>query len=119
MRLAIGRANVPLSFTATLTTAPPEHGKHAKVRTLAHAAVPAATGPAQLRFKLDKLSSGFLSRRPDIRVRVNVTAIAADGRRSPLSLHSQAPGAHPRLVTLFDNEVRLVLPARLRHPHGH
>ena len=119
MTLAIGRANVPLSFTATLTTAPPKHGKHAKARTLAHAAVPAGTGPVQLRFKLARLSSGFLSRRPDIRVQVNVTAIAADGRHYPLSLHSQAPGSHPQLATLFDNQVRLNLPARLRHPHGH
>jgi hypothetical protein len=119
MTLAIGRANVPLSFTATLTTAPPEHGRHAKARTLAHATVPAVTGPVQLRFKLAKLSSGFLSRRTNIRVQVDVTAIAADGRRYPLSLHSQAPGPHPQLATLFDNQVRLNLPARLRHPHGH
>jgi hypothetical protein len=119
MTLAIGKANVPLAFVATLTTAPPKHGKHAKARTLAHASVPAGTGPVQLRFTLSKLSSGFLSRRPDIRVQVKVTAVAADGRRYPLSLHSQAPGAHPQLVTLFDNQVRLVLPARLRHPHGH
>jgi hypothetical protein len=119
MTLAIGRANVPLSFTATLTTAPPKNAKHAKVRTLAHAALPAAAGPVQLRFKLAKLSSGFLSRRPSIRVQVNVIAIAADGRRYPLSLHSQAPGPHPKLVTLFDNQVRLALPAKLRHPHGH
>jgi hypothetical protein len=119
MALAIGRANTPLSFTATLTTAPSKNARHAKVRTLAHAAVPAATGPVQLRFKLARLSGGFLSRRPSIRVQVNVTAIAADGRRYPLSLHSKAPGPHPRLVTLFDNQVRLALPARLRHPHGH
>jgi hypothetical protein len=119
MTLAIGRARVPLSFTATLTTAPPKHGKHAKVRTLAHAAVPAATGAVQLRFKLAKLSSGFLSRRPNIRVQVNVTATAADGRHYPLSLHSQAPGPHPRLATLFDNQLRLNLPAKLRHPHAH
>jgi hypothetical protein len=119
MTLAIGRANVPLSFTATLTTAPPKHGKHAKARTLAHATVPAAAGPVQLTFKLAKLSSGFLSRRPNIRVQVNVTAIAADGGRYPLSLHSQAPGSHPQLATLFDNQVRLNLPAKLRHPHGH
>ncbi len=119
MTLAIGTANVPLSFTATLTTAPPKNAKHAKVRTLAHATVPAATGPVQLRFKLAKLSSGFLSRRPDIRVQVDVTAVAADGKRYPLSLHSKAPGSHPKLVTLYDNQVRLVLPARLRHPHGH
>jgi hypothetical protein len=119
MTLAIGRANVPLSFTATLSTAPPKNAKHAGVRTLAHATLPAAAGPVQLRFRLAKLSSGFLSRRPNIRVQVNVTAIAADGRRYPLSLHSQAPGPHPQLVTLFDNQVRLALPARLRHPHGH
>jgi hypothetical protein len=119
MTLAIGRANVPLSFTATLTTAPPKHGKHAKARTLAHATLPAAAGPVELSFKLAKLSSGFLSRRPNIRVQVNVTAIAADGRRYPLSLHSQAPGPHPQLATLFDNQVRLNLPAKLRHPHGH
>jgi hypothetical protein len=117
--LAIGRADVPLGFAATLTTAPPKSDKHAKVRTLAHASLPAAAGPAKLSFRLAKLSSGFLSRRPDIRVQVDVTAIAADGKRYPLSLHSKAPGPHPKLVTLFDNQVRLVLPARLRHPHGH
>ena len=119
MTLAIGRADAPLGFVATLTTAPPKHGKHAKARTLAQASVPAGTGPVQLRFKLAKLSSGFLSRRPDIRVQVNVTAVAADGRRYPLSLHSKAPGPHPQLGTLYDNQVRLVLPARLRHPRGH
>jgi len=114
--LSIGRANVPLSFVATLTTAPPKHGKHAKARTLARTSVPAGTGLVQLRFKLAKVSSGFLSRRPDIRAQVNVTAVAADGRRYPLSLHSQAPGSHPKLVTLHDNQFRLAIPAKLRHP---
>ena len=116
MTLSIGRANVPLSFVATLTTAPPKHGKHAKARTLAHTSVPAGTGPVQLRFKLAKVSSGFLSRRPDIRAQVNVIAVAADGRRYPLNLHSQAPGSHPKLATLYDNQFRLVIPAKLRHP---
>jgi hypothetical protein len=116
--LAIGTANVPLSFVATLATAPPKHGKHAKVRSLAHASVSARTGAVHVRFTLPSLSKGFLSRRPSIRVQVDVTAVAADGHRYPLSLHSQAPGPHPRLATLFDNQVRLVLPARLRHPHA-
>jgi hypothetical protein len=107
---------VPLSFVATLTTAPPKHGKHAKARTLAHASAPAGTGAVKLSFKLAKLSTGFLSRRPDIRAQVNVTAIASDGRRYPLSLHSQAPGSNPQLTTLYDNQFRLVIPARLRHP---
>jgi hypothetical protein len=115
---AIGRAGIPLSFAATLTTAPPKHGKHAKVRTLAHTTVPQGTGPVQLRFKLPKVSKGFLSKRPNIRVQVNATAIGADGRRYPLSLHSQAPGPRPALTTLYDNQFRLVIPARLRHPHG-
>jgi hypothetical protein len=118
LTLAIGKANVPLSFVATLTTAPPKHGKHAKARTLAHTTVPQGTGPVQLRFKLPKVSKGFLSKRPNIRVQVNATAIGADGRRYPLSLHSQAPGPRPQLTTLFDNQFRLVIPARLRHPHG-
>jgi hypothetical protein len=113
--LAIGRANVPLSFTATLATAPPK-GSHAKGRVLARASRPVATGAIKLRFKLPKLNKGFLSRRPEIRVQADVTAIAADGRRYPLSLHSQAPGSHPQLRTLFDNQVRLVIPAKLRHP---
>jgi hypothetical protein len=113
--LAIGRANVPLSFSATLATAPPK-GSHTKGRVLARASVPARTGAIKLRFKLPKLSKGFLSRRPDIRVQADVTAVAADGRRYPLSLHSQAPGSHPHLTTLFDNQVRLVIPAKLRHP---
>jgi hypothetical protein len=113
---AIGRAKVPLSFVATLTTAPPKHGQHAKARSLAHATVAASTGAVRVRFKLPRLSAGFLSRRPSIRVAVNVTAVGPDGRRYPLSLHTQAPGAHPQLVTLFDNQVRLLLPAKLRHP---
>jgi hypothetical protein len=114
--LPIGRANVPLKFVATLTTAPPKHGK-AKPKTLAHASLPATTGPVKLVFKLPKVSKGFLSRRPSIRVQANVTAIAADGKRYPLSLHSQSPGAHPQLTTLFDNEFGLKIPAKLRHPH--
>jgi hypothetical protein len=113
--LAIGRANVPLSFAATLATAPPK-GSHTKGRTLAHTSVPAGTGVVKLVFKLPKVSKGFLSRRPSIRVQANVTAIAADGRRYPLSLHAQAPGAHPGLATLFDNQFALKIPARLRHP---
>jgi hypothetical protein len=107
---------VPLSFVATLATAPPKHGKHAKARSLARTTVPAGTGAVTLRFKLPSLSKGFLSRRSNIRVQVNVTAVAADGHRYPLSLHSQAPGAHPKLVTLFDNQLRLLLPTKLRHP---
>jgi hypothetical protein len=114
--LAIGRANVPLRFVATLTTAPPKHGKQ-KPRTLAHASVPATTGAVKLVFALPKVSKGFLSRRPSIRVQANVTAIAADGKSYPLSLHSQAPGSHPHLSTLFDNQFALSIPARLRHPH--
>lgn len=47
-----------------------------------------------------------------------MTAIGADGRRYPLQLHSQRPGPHPKLVTLYDNQVRLTIPARLRHPNG-
>jgi hypothetical protein len=116
--LAIGRANVPLSFEATLGTAPPKHGKHAKARSLGHTTLPATTGAVKLRFKLPTVSKGFLSRRPDLRVEVAVTAIGGDGRRYPLQLHAQAPGPHPKLVTLYDNQVRLKIPARLRHPHG-
>jgi hypothetical protein len=117
LTLPIGRANVPLKFVATLTTAPPKHGK-AKAKTLAHASLPATTGPVKLVFKLGKLSSGFLSRRPSIRVAAKVTAIGADGKRYPLRLHSQSPGTHPQLTTLFDNEFGLKIPAKLRHPHG-
>ena len=115
--LPVGRANVPLRFVATLATAPPKHGKHAKARTIAHASLPATTGPVKLVFKLPNVSKGFLSRRPSIRVQANVTAIAADGKRYPLSLHAQAPGAHPQLTTLFDNQFGLAIPTRLRHPH--
>jgi hypothetical protein len=71
----------------------------------------------KLVFKLPKISKGFLSRRPTIRVQANVTAIAADGKRYPLSLHAQAPGPHPNLTTLFDNQFPLKIPAKLRHPH--
>jgi len=113
--LAIGKANVALKFAATLTTAPPK-GSHAKGRLLSRASLPATTGAVTLRFKLPKVSKGFLSRRPSIRVQANVTAIAADGHRYPLSLHAQAPGAHPQLTTLYDNQVRMAIPARLRHP---
>jgi hypothetical protein len=116
--LAIGRANVPLRFEATMSTAPPKHGKHAKARSLAHATLPATTGAVKLKFKLPSVSKGFLSKRPDIRVQVAVTAIGADGRRYLMQLHSQRPGPHPKLVTLYDNQVRLTIPARLRHPHG-
>jgi hypothetical protein len=114
--LPIGTANVPLRFVATLTTAPPKHGKE-KPRTITKASLPATTGPVKLVFKLPKVSKGFLSRRPTIRVQANVTAIAADGKRYPLSLHAQAPGAHPNLTTLFDNQFPLKIPAKLRHPH--
>ena len=116
--LAIGRANVPLRFEATLGTAPPEHGRHAKARALAHTALTATTGVVRLRFRLPDVSRGFLSKRPDIRVQVAVTAIGADGRRYPLALHARAPGPHPKLVTLYDNQVRLKIPARLRHPRA-
>jgi hypothetical protein len=115
MTLAIGRANVALAFAATLATAPPKGGK---ARTLARTTVPARAGPVKLTFKLPKLSRGFLSTRPSIRVQAAVTAIGADGRRYPLRLHSQPPGPHPKLATLFDNQVRLVIPQRLRHPRG-
>jgi hypothetical protein len=116
--LAIGRANVPLRFEATMSTAPPKHGKHAKARSLARATLPATTGAVKLKFKLPSVSKGFLSKRPDIRVQVAVTAIGADGRRYPLQLHAQRPGPHPKLVTLYDNQVRLTIAATLRHPHG-
>ena len=82
---------MPLSFTATLATAPPK-GSAKKGKAIATTTAPPATGPAKLRFKLAKLSSGFLSRRPDVRVQIDVTAITADGRRFPLSLHSGSPG---------------------------
>jgi hypothetical protein len=116
--LAIGRANVPLRFEAKMSTAPPKHGKHAKARSLARATLPTTTGAVKLKFKLPKVSKGLLSTRSDIRVQVAVTAIGADGRRYPLQLHARKPGPHPTLVTLFDNQVRLKIPARLRHPHG-
>ena len=58
---------MPLSFVATLATAPPK-GSAKKGKALATTTVPQGTGPAKLRFKLAKLSTGFLSRRPDVRV---------------------------------------------------
>jgi hypothetical protein len=114
--VAIGRADVPLGFAATLSTAPPK-GSAKKGRTIARAKAAQATGPAKLRFKLPKLSSGFLSRRPELRVQIDVDAIAADGRRFPLSLHSGSPGPL-EAIALHDNQLRLKLPAKLRHPHG-
>ena len=47
----------------------------AKARSLAHATLPATTGAVKLKFKLPSVSKGFLSKRPDIRVQVAVTAI--------------------------------------------
>jgi hypothetical protein len=114
--VAIGRADVPLSFAATLATAPPKGTK--KGKTIATTSAPQSTGPAKLRFKLPKLSTGSLSRRPDVRVAIDVTAITADGRRFPLSLHSGSPGPL-QAIALHDNQLRLKIPAKLRHPHGH
>jgi hypothetical protein len=113
----IGRADVPLAFAATLTTAPAK-GSSKKGKKLSQTTVAQATGPIKLSFKLPKLSSGFLSRRPDLRVAIDVTAIASDGRRFPLSLHAGAPGPL-QAIALHDNQLRLKIPARLRHPHGH
>ncbi len=115
--VAIGRADVPLSFAASLATAPPK-GSAKKGKVIATATGPQATGPAKLRFKLSRLSTGFLSRRPEVRVQVDVVAIAADGRRFPLSLHSGSPGPL-QAIALHDNQLRLKIPAKLRHPHGH
>jgi len=114
--VAIGRADVPLSFAATLATAPPK-GSTKKGKAIAKTTAPQATGPVDLRFKLPKLSSGFLSRRPELRVQIDVVAIAADGRRFPLSLHSGSPGPL-QAIALHDNQLRLKIPAKLRHPHG-
>jgi Ca2+-binding RTX toxin-like protein len=116
--VAIGRADVPLGFVATLATAP-RKGATKKGKSIASTTVAQGTGPVKLRFKLPSLSKGFLSRRPDVRVQVDVTAIGADGRRYPLSLHSRSPGSRPEAIGLHDNQLRLKIPARLRHPHGH
>jgi hypothetical protein len=110
----IGRADVPLRVVATLSTAPPKGAE--KGKAIATTTAPQATGPVKLRFKLAKLSTGFLSRRPDVRVQVDVAAIAADGRRFPLSLHSGSPGPL-QAIGLHDNQLRLKIPAKLRHPH--
>jgi hypothetical protein len=109
----IGRADVPMRFTATLATAPPKGV--GKGRTIATTSAPQGTGPVKLRFKFAKLSSGFLSRRPDVRVQVGVVAITPDGRRFPLSLHSGSPGPLGA-IALHDDQLRLKIPARLRHP---
>jgi hypothetical protein len=114
--VAIGRADVPMSFVATLATAPPK-GSAKKGKAIAATTVPQGTGPAKLRFKLAKLSTGFLSRRPEVRVQIDVTAITADGRHFPLSLHSGSPGPL-QAIALHDNQLRLKIPAKLRHPHG-
>jgi hypothetical protein len=113
--MAIGRANVPLGFQATMSTAPAKHGAHTKARQIAKTTLPATTGAVKLTFKLPNVSKGFLSKRPDIRVQLAVTAIGADGRRYPLELHSRHPDV--KLVTLYDDQVRLKIPAKLRHPH--
>jgi hypothetical protein len=113
--IAIGRANVPLGFQATMSTAPAKHGAHTKARQIAKTTLPATTGAVRLTFTLPEVSKGFLSKRPDIRVQLAVTAIGADGRRYPLQLHARQPDV--KLVTLRDNQVRLKIPAKLRHPH--
>ena len=112
----IGRAAVPLRYVATLATAPPKGAK--KGKKIASTTVPQGTGPVKLRFQLPRLSKGFLSRRADVRVQIDVTAIAADGRRFPLSLHSGSPGPL-QAIGLHDNQLRLKIPAKLRHPHRH
>ena len=114
----IGRAEVPLGFAATLTTAPAK-GSSKKGKKLAQTTVAQGTGPIALSFKLPRLSKGFLSRRPDLRVQMDITAIGADGRRYPLSLHPGSAGSDPKAQGLHDNQLRLKIPARLRHPHGH
>jgi hypothetical protein len=116
--VAIGRADVPLRFVATLATAPPK-GSTKKGKSIASTTLSQSTGPVKLSFKLARLSTGFLSRRPDVRIQIDVAAVAADGRRYPLSLHSGAPGSRPEAIGLHDNQLRLKIPARLRHPHGH
>jgi len=113
--VSIGRADVPLRFVATLATAPPKGVK--KGKSIASTTVAQGTGPVRLRFKLAKLSTGFLSRRPDLRVAIDVTAITPDGRRFPLSLHSGSPGPL-QAIGLHDNQLRLKIPARLRYPHA-
>jgi hypothetical protein len=112
----IGRAVVPLRFVATLATAPPKGAK--KGKSIASTTVAQGTGPVKLSFKLPKLSTGFLSRRPDVRVAIDVAAIMPDGRRFPLSLHSGSPGPL-QAIGLHDNQLRLKIPAKLRHPHRH
>jgi len=114
--VSIGRADVPMRFVATLATAPPKGAK--KGKSIATTSAPQGAGPVSLRFKLPKLSTGFLSRRPDLRVAIDVTAITPDGRRFPLSLHSGSPGPL-QAIGLHDNQLRLKIPAKLRHPHGH
>ena len=114
----IGRAEVPLAFAATLTTAPAK-GSSKKGRRIAQTAVAQGTGPVALSFKLPSVSKGFLSRRPDLRVQMEITAIGADGRRYPLSLHPASAGPDPKAKGLHDNQLRLKLPTKLRHPHGH
>jgi hypothetical protein len=114
----IGRAEVPLGFVATLTTAPAK-GSSKKGKKLAQTTVAQGTGPIALSFKLPRVSKGFLSRRPDLRVQMDITAIGADGRRYPLSLHPGSAGTDPKAQGLHDNQLRLKIPARLRHPHGH
>ena len=97
--------------------APQGSAKKGKVRILLTATAPQATGPAKLRFKLAKLSTGFLSRRPEVRVQIDVVAITADGRHSRSACTRRLPGPL-KLVALYDNQLRLKIPARLRHPHG-
>ena len=119
LNLAISvQVRVPLGFVARLTTAPAK-GSSKQGKKLAQATVAQGTGPIALTFKLPRVSKGFLSRRPDLRVQMDVTAIGADGRRYPLSLHPGSAGTDPKAQGLHDNQLRLKIPARLRHPHGH
>jgi len=118
LTLAIGKANVPLSFAATLTTAPPKHGKHAKARTLAHTTVPQGTGPGAAALQAPQGEQGVPQQAPQ---HPRAGQRHRDRRRRP-ALSAEPAFAGARAAAPADHPVRQPVPprdpARLRHPHG-
>ena len=115
--VAIGRADVPLSFVATLATAPPK-GSARRARRSPRRPRRRAPAPRSCASSSPSSAPASSAAAPRSASQIDVTAITADGRRFPLSLHSGSPGPL-QAIALHDNQLRLKIPAKLRHPHGH
>ena len=91
--VAIGRADVPLGFVATLATAPPK-GSTKKGKSIATHDGAAGHRPRRSCASSSQAEHAASSAAaPTSASQIDVTAITADGRRYPLSLHSGSPGA--------------------------